>query len=52
MSRTLVVVLVSSVLALSACTGLQGGEPHDDDSGEPIVGYVTDEYRLSFGSSA
>lgn len=52
MNRIWAALLVTAALSLSACTGLQGGEPHDDDSGEPIVGYVTDEYRLSFGSPA
>jgi hypothetical protein len=50
MSRLLVAVLAAtSALALSACTGLQGGsEPPDDGSSESTVGYVADEYGLSF----
>lgn len=47
MSRLLVAMLATSALALSACTGLQGGsEPHDDGSSESMVGYVTDECGL------
>jgi hypothetical protein len=37
MSRALVGFLAISVLSLSACTGLQGGEPHDDDDAASIV---------------
>lgn len=37
MSRVLVGFLATSVWALSACTGLQGGEPHDDDDAASIV---------------
>ena len=42
MSRTLVVVLALSVWLSSACTGLQGGEPHDDDDAASIV--VSDDW--------
>ena len=53
MNRLLVAVLVTSGLALSACTGLQGGsEPHDDGSSESTVGCVTDECGLSFDDNA
>ncbi len=37
MSRALAVVLALPVWLSSACTGLQGGEPHDHDDAASIV---------------
>ncbi len=37
MNRLLGALLVTAVSSLTACTGLQGGEPHDDGSAESTV---------------
>lgn len=53
MSRAFVGFLAASLWALSACTGLQGGEPHEDDATSVVLSddwryEVPDECRLSF----
>jgi hypothetical protein len=37
MNRIWAALLATAVLSLASCTGLQGGEPHDDGSGQPTV---------------
>jgi hypothetical protein len=37
MKRYRAALLATAVLSLPSCTGLQGGEPHDDDGGQPTI---------------